>query len=279
MNKTRLEIMVGFFVLLAISIFFVIIFFVSGVYFLREGYHVKATFNYTAGLEKGANVRLSGIPVGEVNRVYLDYDEVTGKTKAMVDIWLKAGTHVNREAKVYIFGAMALNETTVEFMTDGEPGGPILQDGDTIVGIDPVPMELFTERAVEMVAQLEEITDKVNRIIGDEETVKAWQTMIVDMSEVLRYTNQMLTEKGDTIEETVINLDAALLRLNSILETIDEGDGTVGQLVRNDDLYQELRGLVREIKLHPWRLLKRDKKKEEKKPEGDEGRKKKLGIF
>ena len=64
MGQKRLEITVGFFVMLAFAIFFVIVFFVSGFYFLRDGYSVKINFDYIAGLEKGAPVRLAGVRVG-----------------------------------------------------------------------------------------------------------------------------------------------------------------------------------------------------------------------
>ena len=85
MKKTRLEMIVGFFVLLALGIFFVMVFFISGVYFLREGFHVNAYFEYTGGLDKGAPVRLSGVSVGEVNKIYIDYDKETQKPIAVAD--------------------------------------------------------------------------------------------------------------------------------------------------------------------------------------------------
>ena len=42
---------------------------------------------------------------------------------------------------------------------------------------------------------------------------------------------------------------------------IEKGEGTAGKLVYSDELYQDIRGFVAEIKAHPWRLLKRDNEK------------------
>lgn len=43
-----------------------------------------------------------------------------------------------------------------------------------------------------------------------------------------------------------------------ILTKIDSGEGTAGKLVSSDELYQDMRGFVHEIKLHPWKLLKKN---------------------
>ena len=42
---------------------------------------------------------------------------------------------------------------------------------------------------------------------------------------------------------------------------MDAGEGTVGRLMSDDALYEEMREFVAEIKAHPWRLLKRDNEK------------------
>lgn len=62
--------------------------------------------------------------------------------------------------------------------------------------------------------------------------------------------------------ETVKNLDATIVSLNSILGSIEEGNGTVGKLMTDDEMYinltnasKELEELLREVKLHPKRFV------------------------
>ncbi|MBU1862668.1 MAG: MCE family protein [Candidatus Omnitrophica bacterium] len=281
MNKTRLEILVGFFVLLAIAIFFVIIFFISGVYFLRAGYYIKATFNYTAGLDKGAPVRIAGLRVGEVNKVYVKYDEVSQKPKAIAELWLREDVNVRENSKVYILGAFALNETHIEIISAGETEGRLLQDGDSIMGIDPVPMEMLMEKGIAIAKSFETMATKMDKILGDEKTQEALHLMILDMSELLRYMNQMIIEKKldintvvDNVNAVVDDMETSLDHLQSILATIDQGEGTLGQLIKNDELYVEMKELVREIKLHPWRLMKKDKRRDDEQKETEEEKKK-----
>lgn len=263
MNKTRLEMTVGFFVILALIIFFIIVFFISGVYFLREGFHVKAHFDYVAGLDKGAPVQMAGVRVGEVNGVSISYDPVSQKPVAICDLWLAAETQIREDSKLYIMGTFALAESHIEIFSSGDSEGRLLQDGDAIHGVSPVPMEKLTERGLAMADDFENMAKKLNEVLGDEKLQEALQTTILDMSELLRYMNTMIEQRGTQINNSIDDIESTLARLSSILEQIDSGEGTLGKLLYDDELYEEMRALVREIKMHPWRLLKRDKKADE----------------
>jgi phospholipid/cholesterol/gamma-HCH transport system substrate-binding protein len=287
MDKMKLETTVGFFVLLGLVIFFIIVFFISGIYFLRDGFYVRAEFDYTAGLNKGASVRLAGVRVGEVNKVYLDYDKVTNRPFAVVDMWIESGVKIRDDAKAYILGTFALNETLIEIMQDQESTRPFVRDGDLLEGIEPLPMEKIMEHGMALSKRFAAFSDKLDAIMGDEEIQKAFRTTILDMSRLLDYTNTMIIEKDIQINSVVDNLDSTLARLRSILDSIDSGEGTLGKLVNDDELYtdvqhmireidSETKSLIREIKRHPWRLLKKDKDTDK---DTSEKKKRFLGIF
>lgn len=271
MNNSRLEMMVGFFVLLAVLIFFIIIFFVSGIYFLREGYNVRVDFDYVSGLERGAPVKMAGVRVGEVNSVEIEYDAITQKPKAEVELWLKKGIEVRECARAYIFGAFALNEMHIEIISEGSKDGRVLQDGDSLVGVAPIPMERFMDKGMEITEGIATITEKINAIMGDEKMQTYMQQTIIDMSELLSMMNRLMKEQDQDLNLLVDNVEGVAHKMNSVLGAIESGEGTLGQLLMNDELYQEMKAFVREIKLHPWRLMKRDKKSKEER--------KVLGIF
>lgn len=61
---------------------------------------------------------------------------------------------------------------------------------------------------------------------------------------------------------TVKNLEASISSLNSILVNVENGKGTIGKLLNDDEMYinltnasKELEELLREIKLHPKRFV------------------------
>ncbi len=67
----------------------------------------------------------------------------------------------------------------------------------------------------------------------------------------------MSGSEGD-LKKTITNLKASTDALNSVLNKIEKGEGTAGKLLTRDELYQDARDFVAEIKAHPWRLLKKD---------------------
>ncbi len=196
----------------------------------------------------------------KLNEAHISYDEKTSKPTAEILLWVKEGTIIQRDSVVYVFGAFALNETILEIVMRGEGSKDILKDGDVIHGIDPIPMEFITERGLVIVDRIEEIASKINDIIGEEESQEAFKLMILDMSELLQYMNKMVNDKGDDFNLIIDDIVSCTSRLNTMIDNVDNADGTMGKLMYDDELYQEVREFVREITLHPWRLMKRDKK-------------------
>jgi phospholipid/cholesterol/gamma-HCH transport system substrate-binding protein len=259
MNKNNVELIVGSFVLLAIVIFFIIVFFISGVYFLRQGYTVKVYFNYTAGLEKGASVKMAGVKVGEINKVYVAYDQETDKPKAIVELWIKENVKIREDVKVHVLGTFALSEQHIEIVSAGESDGRILHDGDILIGVDPIPLEYLVEKGEKITNQLEAVINKVDTILKDDKTQESIQQIIQDTSALFNAFYQLMVVRQGDVNKLLDDIQSSSAHLDSILTKMDKGEGTAGQLLSNDELYNELKDFVREIKLHPWRLLKKDK--------------------
>jgi hypothetical protein len=59
----------------------------------------------------------------------------------------------------------------------------------------------------------------------------------------------------------LINDGALYKDLDRVIGGMAEGRGTVGKLLTEDEIYNDLRFFVKDIKEHPWKLLRRDVKK------------------
>jgi phospholipid/cholesterol/gamma-HCH transport system substrate-binding protein len=69
--------------------------------------------------------------------------------------------------------------------------------------------------------------------------------------------------------KTVKELEATLKNFNSILASLEKGEGSMGKLLKDEELYNNLEGateeleeLLRDIKLHPKRYFRILSKKE-----------------
>ena len=56
-------------------------------------------------------------------------------------------------------------------------------------------------------------------------------------------------------EKASASLEDIATRADRIVTEIDEGKGSVGGLVKDDQLYKDLKALVADLKAHPWKVL------------------------
>ncbi len=75
--------------------------------------------------------------------------------------------------------------------------------------------------------------------------------------------------KNVKLSQTVAELDKTIASVNSIMSQIDNGEGTIGKLLKDEGLYEnleaaskEMEELIRDIKLHPARYRRILSKKE-----------------
>ena len=72
----------------------------------------------------------------------------------------------------------------------------------------------------------------------------------VSMDDVVARSHQLVTR-----------LEGVTVTLDTILKRIESGEGTLGKLVSDDSLYQDMRELMADLKRNPWKLLQRPREK------------------
>jgi len=63
---------------------------------------------------------------------------------------------------------------------------------------------------------------------------------------------EQITKKGYDI---ALKLEATIDSLDSILDQVKSGNGTVGRLLFDDTLYNDVEAMIKDIKAHPWKLM------------------------
>lgn len=229
MKKSRNEMIVGLFVIVGFVMLSLVVFFVSGVYLFRSGYSVVVMYDYVDIMDKGAPIRMAGVRIGEVNKVDLVFDEQTRKTRVKVTTFLDSKIQIRENYEFEIRGTHVLSEPHIE-ITPVEGDAPLLKDGAVVEGKKLVPIE-------DLIKNAHHVSEGLDQII-----------------------NGKINDSDGDMKKAILQLKSSTDNLNTILTKINTGEGTVGKLVSNDELYQDVRGLVHEIKAHPWRLLKKDDK-------------------
>lgn len=226
-RESGLELKVGAFVLAALVALVAFVCSVSDFSFFQKGSAYSVVFHFANGLKKGAPVRLAGVDAGIVRALTVFVDPVEQKTRVRADLWLEHDMLIPVDSRVYINQLGILGEKYVEIM----PGtaANFWTSATVALGDDPVPME-------EILTQVGSISTKLD----------------VTLNEI---NQKILTEQNaQALAESLQNFAAISTALRS-------GNGTVGQFLTDQRLYQNLEELTADLKANPWKLFYRPKKK------------------
>ena len=230
MKKKSNEVSVGVFVILGFIFLTLVLFFVSGVYLFRSGYTVDVMYDYVDILSKGAPVRMAGVLVGEVSKVDLVFDPARQQSRVKLKLFIEKGFEIRENYVFTIRGTHVLSEPHVEITP--KPGNlPILRKGALVEGVALVAVEALMDRAHEVLEHLSSISGSLD--------------------------DSFKNSNGD-MRQSLQNIAASTSSMSEILKKIEHGDGTLGKLVMDDGLYQEMDAFAKDVRAHPWKLVRKD---------------------
>ncbi len=233
-RESNLEFKVGFFILIALIALVGFIFSVSDSSVLEKGKSIRVVFGFANGLKKSAPVRIAGVDEGIVEDIRLFFDGSDHKTKVEVWLWVKQGTKIPIDSVVIINQLGMMGEKYVEIFP-GESTTDFFKAKQTVIGKDPIAQAAISERMMEVSDKLESTVEGINRLVTDEKNI-------------------------ESIGLTLENFSLLTGSLDTIVYDISEGKGTIGKLLYDERLYDDLEGLAADLKENPWKLLYRPKK-------------------
>ncbi|CAI8337818.1 MAG: Uncharacterised protein [Flavobacterium sp. SCGC AAA160-P02] len=252
------------------------------------------------GLNKASIVTINGLQVGRVSEITFNTDPAKrGKLVVKISLDNDFEFSKNSIAKIYstsIIGGESL--AIIPSYDDGEIAvsgdflvGKVESDIFTSVGETLNPLKTKVERAIigadSLLIALNDILDLKSRasfkrtILNLETTVhtinsslSSFNTLIdsskVDIDVTLQNTKK-ITANFAKVSDTLVNsnfgemiktFQTTLDNVNVLLSTLENGEGTVGKLMNDDTMYnnltnasKELEELLREMKLHPKRFV------------------------
>ncbi|MCA9407054.1 MAG: MCE family protein [Candidatus Omnitrophica bacterium] len=234
-KDTRLEFKVGLFVLTALAAITFFIWSITDPAVFEDGKSLKVIFTFANGLKKTAPVRIAGVDEGIVKDISLFFDQHDNKTKAEVILWIKKNTQIPIDSTITINQLGLLGEKYIEIIP-GMDTRNFLQTGQTVIGKNPIPQEMISEKVLTVANKIEESISGINKIINDQANVESVQRMLE-------------------------NLSLATGGFNDLLTDVRSGKGTIGRLFYDDRLYEDLQGMTADLRANPWKLLYRPKER------------------
>ena len=226
MNNTSQTIRVGLFFLLGLALAWITFESLNGGHlFKQRGYTLVAGFANLKGLKTGDEVRMAGVKVGAVQLTRL----APNRVEALLTIEPGVQIPVDAVASVEQSSLLGSNYLGVTF---GTPGGPLLKDGEEIKTKPTVDMS-------EVISQLGTLGSKLEQVIGD--IGKSMGTG-GDKGSIFERIDKLVTDNGPKLTESISNLQ-------DITAKIKNGEGSMGKLINDPKLHDELLAGVSEIKL------------------------------
>ncbi len=272
---------VGAFFLLALALTGILIWNIEDLKLGRQmAKTVTVQFGDVAGLKEKADVRVAGVLVGRVAKIRL----VRGQ--ALVDLELEKDVELHKGAVAAIQTLGMLGDSYVELIP-GPSAAEHLPEGTVLHGKEGVSLDQVSRLARDIETDLRDVTSNLNKSLGGEQGKERIETVVDNMvalstslrklidanragidattSNFREFSSQMtrLVDRIDrlvaanqgNVTDTVANakdlsarLQTTIDNMNAITGKINSGQGSVGQLVTNDQTTKNLNDALVAVK-------------------------------
>jgi ABC-type transporter Mla subunit MlaD len=238
-NEKKLEMKVGFFVLAGIILSCAAILILGGKQSIFTSVnHYYSHFTKIDGLVSGAKVGMGGVQIGVVSQV--DIDGETRDIRVKFSIEKKYAQWIRKDSTVEIVTQGVLGDKYIS-LNSGDPNQPVIEDeGEIAQGASKDLSQLFTSSEA-LLQKLTSTADNLERVlISFNRNGRAEQFF-----QGLAATSKNAAEISGNINSE--KLKSAITHLNSILEKIDHGQGSVGAFINDPALYDDAKALVGQV--------------------------------
>jgi len=216
------------------------------------GYLLKTEFENATGLKLKAPVELAGVQVGVVKDI-----ELVGSRKALVTLALSDEVRLSEDSTAVLRTRGFLGETYVEVIP-GTPDLPILKEEGMIpYSFRTGDMNSLVNQFNEIAADIKHVTGSLKTMVGEDESApinrivnnldqftETIKTLALQNSENVNRISENLAELSEHLTEVMsqgkADVEESMQRIASITRKIDEGKGTVGRLINDDETVDKL---------------------------------------
>ena len=224
-------------------------------------FKLTTTFYNVSGLQVGNNVRFSGINIGTVENI-----------KIINDSTIQVGIIVKEDVQQFIktdclaaIGSEGIIGDRVLIITQGSSNAQAVKDGQKLLSSEPVEMdaivaslqisavnaEVVTKQLAEIMTDVNHGKGTVGRLIQDSTIAENISDIIINFKDIstgaeeklaiiLNSLNTNIDSIMASLNLTAANTEMTSGQMHAIMKEINEGDGTLGLLVRDTAMSGDL---------------------------------------
>jgi len=269
--------------------------YLKGINLLEDNAEYHTTFDYNA-LNTSSPVTIKGNNVGKITKIEYDYE--TGKTKVTISVENELKYSTNSKIRLYETGLMGGNALAIV----PEPGDQVAESGDFLKSeVEPGLIRSLTQNFSGLSSDLgntmqsaDTLLINLNKLVTDDSeeglkrTIAELNTTIASFNRLSNSINSLVSKndaeltsaianfnkittdlsllsddlKDVKLSESVAKLESTMDNINTLMADVKNGKGTLGKLMTDDKLYENLEGaskqleqLLQDFKLNPKRYV------------------------
>lgn len=255
------ELRVGIMVIVSLVLLSIGIFFISGqAGFFTPHYILNAYLSTAGDLREGAQVRLAGIPVGNVAKILIS--PFTDKERA-VQVQLKLARAYQKEIRADSVASVEtvglLGDAYVN-LTRGTPGQEMVADGGAVKTAETADIAAVVQNTNEVIMNLNHLSAKLDDITTQIEAGKGSigklifdQALYNKMDTTISHAEALIdrAQSGEgtigklMVDETLYNRTVSTIdRLNQVLDDVQHGNGSLAKFITDPSAYNNLNRLM-----------------------------------
>lgn len=246
MVKREKAIKVGIFITL------VLVFFVVGQLWLlrfnvgKDGFYLNIFYDDVSGLKTGDPVRVYGIKKGKVTDMEMRKDGV------LVTVWIEKSVVLRKDATASIQD-VAMISGTKTIVVDPGTSDELLDTSEVLKG--EANKGLSTVEIGGITSQIEDLMRILSEgLAGSEGTFKKLSSTLGEIDYILKENREELesaikngSEDLEKAQVLIENMDSSIKELDLALKQINSKKGTLGKLIYDEKLYDNLTGAAESL--------------------------------
>lgn len=226
MNNKHNTVRVGLFFILGLALAWITFESLSGgQIFKKKGYTLIAPFSNLKGLKTGDEVLMAGVKIGSVG------DTRLGKGRVEAVLSINPAVHIPNDAVASVETSSLLGSQHLA-VSFGQ-SATMLPDGAEIKTKNTVDMNEVISQLGSLGAKLEQVAEGVSKALGGGDS---------GTGSLFTKLDKLVDANGPKLTETIANLQV-------ITEKLKSNEGTLGRLINDPKMHDELLASVAEIKL------------------------------
>lgn len=255
MSSKKEQAWVGLFVLVAAGLLVATVFALTGL-FDRGGVTYRTHFQFAAGLEPGATVRIGGMKSGRVERVLID--DTSSPARIEVTFRVRPGSPVKTDSVAKVSTISLLSDTYLEVGL-GTPGSPPAPEGAVLPSKEFFGFDQLSETLSALSPQVETLAKELNnRVVELRETIARVNDLMSDSNRAnvaasLADVRGMLADNRPKVTSTLANIESASARIEPLLDdfskTVKQADEALAKVdAMIGENREDVRGAITDLR-------------------------------